>query len=133
MNPNSSIFTVSFVFPHRLHRLLGVDAQLAAGCEYGMHLGLAFQMVDDLLDVEGDAALLGKNTGMDAAMGKLTWVAAVGAEQTRSDALKDMQGDVVSLAFDISEKLLERSVRDDDTKKMADRLFDGRLNGGDSQ
>lgn len=55
------------------------------------------------------------------------------AKQTRSDALKDMQGDVVSLAFDISEKLLERSVRDDDTKKMADRLFDGRLNGGDSQ
>ena len=35
--------------------------------------------------------------------------------------------------IDISEKLLERSVRDDDTKKMADRLFDGRLNGGDSQ
>ncbi|MGN0636080.1 MAG: ATP synthase F0 subunit B [Acutalibacteraceae bacterium] len=55
------------------------------------------------------------------------------AKQTHDDALKDMQGDVVALAFDISEKLLERSVRDADTKKMADRLFDSRLNGGDSQ
>lgn len=55
------------------------------------------------------------------------------AKQTHDDALKGLQEEVVSLAFDISEKLLERSVRDDDTKKMADRLFDGRLNGGDSQ
>lgn len=43
-------------------------------------------MVDDLLDVEGDAALLGKNTGMDAQHGKLTWIAAHGLEQTRADA-----------------------------------------------
>lgn len=55
------------------------------------------------------------------------------AKQTHDNALKDMQGEVVSLAFDISEKLLERSVQDADTKKMADRLFDSRLNGGDSQ
>lgn len=43
-------------------------------------------MVDDLLDVEGDAALMGKNTGMDAQHGKLTWIAAHGLEQTRLDA-----------------------------------------------
>ena len=62
------------------------DAEVAAGCEYGVNLGLAFQMVDDLLDVEGDAATLGKTPGKDAAEGKLTWVAVKGIDQTRVDA-----------------------------------------------
>ena len=62
------------------------DATVAAGCEYGVNLGLAFQMVDDLLDVEGDAAILGKTPGKDAAEGKLTWVAVKGIEETRKDA-----------------------------------------------
>ena len=67
--------------------LAGADVKtIAAGCEYGEGLGLAFQMVDDLLDVEGDAALLGKTPGKDAAEGKLTWVAVKGAENTRRDA-----------------------------------------------
>ena len=43
-------------------------------------------MTDDLLDVTGDAALLGKNTGMDAALDKLTWVALKGVEGTARDA-----------------------------------------------
>ncbi len=73
-------------------RLAGVDdAQVAAGCQYGMHLGLAFQMVDDLLDVEGDAATLGKTPGKDAAEGKLTWVAVRGIEQTRLDAAEEVR------------------------------------------
>ena len=62
------------------------EEQVQQGIAYGYHLGMAFQMVDDLLDVEGDAALLGKNTGMDAALGKLTWVAVRGVEQTHADA-----------------------------------------------
>ena len=67
--------------------LAGADEkQIRAGYEYGYHLGLAFQMMDDLLDVTGDAALLGKNTGMDAAMDKMTWVALRGIEGTRHDA-----------------------------------------------
>ena len=67
--------------------LAGADEKtVAAGCEYGVHLGLAFQMVDDLLDVEGDAAILGKTPGKDAAEGKLTWVAVKGVEATREDA-----------------------------------------------
>ena len=62
------------------------DRQIRAGFEYGLHLGLAFQMTDDLLDVTGDTALLGKNTGMDAALDKLTWVALKGVEGTAKDA-----------------------------------------------
>ncbi len=64
----------------------GDERTVAAGCEYGLQLGLAFQMVDDLLDVEGDAAILGKTPGKDAAEGKLTWVAVHGMEKTREDA-----------------------------------------------
>ena len=71
--------------------LAGADeAQLAQGIAYGQHLGLAFQMVDDLLDVTGDASVMGKNTGMDAAEGKLTWIAVHGIEQTRTDAAKEL-------------------------------------------
>ena len=67
------------------------DEQVAAGCEYGLRLGLAFQMVDDLLDVEGETAILGKTTGKDAAVGKLTWVAVHGLEQTREDAAEQVR------------------------------------------
>ncbi len=40
--------------------------------EYGTHLGLAFQLVDDVLDYRGDAAAMGKNVGDDLAEGKVT-------------------------------------------------------------
>ena len=67
------------------------DEQVAAGCEYGLRLGLAFQMVDDLLDVEGETTILGKTTGKDAAVGKLTWVAVHGMEKTREDAAEQVR------------------------------------------
>ena len=70
---------------------------VAAGRVYGVHLGLAFQIVDDLLDLEGDARLLGKSTGKDAAEGKLTWPACVGAEQARRDAQAHIQAAVDAL------------------------------------
>ena len=73
------------------------DAAVAAGCEYGVNLGLAFQMVDDLLDVEGDAATLGKTPGKDAAEGKLTWVAVKGIEETRKDAAQTVEKAVAAL------------------------------------
>ena len=62
------------------------DQQLRCGQRYGESLGLAFQMVDDLLDLTGDAQAMGKHTGMDAVRGKMTWPAVVGIEQTRRDA-----------------------------------------------
>ena len=66
------------------------EKQIKAAFEYGLHLGLAFQMTDDLLDVTGDAALLGKNTGMDAALDKMTWVALRGVEGTEQDAAEQV-------------------------------------------
>lgn len=52
----------------------------------GTQLGLAFQIVDDLLDLEEDAEALGKDAGADAQNGKMTWPAVVGLEQARADA-----------------------------------------------
>ena len=51
--------------------------------DYGRALGEAFQIADDLLDVEGDAADLGKPSGQDAAMGKTTFVIQLGVEGAR--------------------------------------------------
>ena len=48
--------------------------------DYGKALGEAFQIADDLLDVEGDAAALGKPAGADAALGKTTFVTQLGVE-----------------------------------------------------
>jgi farnesyl diphosphate synthase len=45
---------------------------------YGSALGEAFQIADDLLDLEGDPAVLGKSTGKDAAAGKATMVSVLG-------------------------------------------------------
>ena len=53
---------------------------------YGEALGLCFQAVDDVLDVTGDAAALGKTPGKDAAVGKATLVAARGLEGARNEA-----------------------------------------------
>ncbi len=52
--------------------------------DYGRALGEAFQIADDLLDVEGDAATVGKPTGKDAAAGKATFVGVLGVEQARA-------------------------------------------------
>jgi len=62
--------------------LLGqaTPAQYQALDDYGKALGEAFQIADDLLDVEGDAAALGKPSGQDAALGKTTFVTQLGIE-----------------------------------------------------
>lgn len=63
----------------------GADKQLSAG-SYGQRLGLAFQIVDDILDVTSDEKTLGKPVGSDAADGKFTYVSAVGMEKAREHA-----------------------------------------------
>jgi geranylgeranyl diphosphate synthase type II len=64
--------------------MAGADEQAAAQVdEYARELGLAFQIVDDVLDVEGDAATLGKTAGKDAASEKPTYPALYGLERSK--------------------------------------------------
>lgn len=51
---------------------------------FGDHIGLAFQIQDDILDVEGDPAILGKATGADRAMDKPTYPSVAGMAQAKS-------------------------------------------------
>lgn len=53
---------------------------------YAHDLGLAFQIIDDLLDAEGTEAETGKSVGRDAKAGKATFVTVLGAERARSQA-----------------------------------------------
>jgi farnesyl diphosphate synthase len=53
---------------------------------FGSGLGLAFQIVDDILDIEGDPTLLGKTVGADLAHNKPTYPAVVGLDQARATA-----------------------------------------------
>jgi geranylgeranyl pyrophosphate synthase len=59
------------------------DDSLRAVGAYGAQVGLAFQIVDDILDVEGDSADLGKTAGKDAAAGKPTYPALYGIDGSR--------------------------------------------------
>ncbi len=59
------------------------EATLALVDLYGRKIGLAFQIKDDLLDVESDAATLGKASGKDAAAGKATFPGVWGVEKSR--------------------------------------------------
>ena len=59
------------------------DVQLAALDTYSNAIGLAFQVVDDVLDATADSATLGKTAGKDAALNKPTYVSILGLEQSR--------------------------------------------------
>ena len=59
---------------------------LAALTQYGAALGLAFQVVDDILDVTADSATLGKTAGKDAASDKPTYVSLLGLQRARAHA-----------------------------------------------
>ena len=67
-------------------------AERAALDRYGTALGQAFQIADDLLDLEGDPATVGKETGKDAAAHKATLVSLYGPDKARA-RLKELVGD----------------------------------------
>ncbi|MGH1369770.1 MAG: polyprenyl synthetase family protein [Maritimibacter sp.] len=86
-------------------RLAGAEtAPLQA---YGKNLGLAFQIFDDILDVEGDAATVGKAVGKDQNAGKATFVSLLGLEgaKTRAQELVTLACDAVSGYGDKAETL----------------------------
>jgi geranylgeranyl diphosphate synthase type II len=67
----------------------GGPAQIEALSKYGEHVGLAFQIVDDILDVEESSEALGKTAGKDAAQGKITFPAVYGLEESRCMAQEE--------------------------------------------
>ncbi len=98
--------------------LAGADeALLSAGRRFAEMLGMAFQIRDDLLDIAGEASLLGKATGMDKARGKLTWPglfgikAAQSAVREKTDAaLSALEpfGDKAAFLLETARRLLKR-------------------------
>ncbi len=62
------------------------EEELEAGYRYGYNLGMAFQIVDDLLDLTGQPASLGKDSGKDSGAGKMTWPGTHGGDQAAQDA-----------------------------------------------
>jgi farnesyl diphosphate synthase len=62
------------------------EAARQALARYGDAIGLAFQVVDDILDVTADSATLGKTAGKDAAQDKPTYVSLMGLDRSRAYA-----------------------------------------------
>lgn len=73
------------------------DDLLAALTAYGQELGLAFQIVDDVLDVVGSAASLGKTAGKDQSSGKATYPALFGVDGARALAGERVAAAVAAL------------------------------------
>ena len=92
-----------FRFACRAGGLIGgaTDAQLDAIDRYAERLGLAFQISDDLLDVEGDAATVGKATGKDEAAGKGTLVSLLGIDPARA-MLATIEAEAIAALADFS-------------------------------
>lgn len=64
----------------------GTDEQVNAADAFGINLGIAFQIIDDILDAVGDEKVLGKKTGSDEKLDKTTFVTLLGLEGARSAA-----------------------------------------------
>lgn len=96
--PDGSIADVEFIHLHKTARLIQAAVEIGALfpdlteerwtalSAYGQALGLAFQMIDDVLDIVGSTAELGKTAGKDEATNKLTYPRFIGIEETRRRA-----------------------------------------------
>lgn len=83
----------------------GNSAQTQSLIRFGRHFGLAFQITDDLLDVEGDPAVMGKPAGSDQSRNKKTYPALLGMAATRAAARDNVVKAIEALA-DFDEKAL---------------------------
>lgn len=75
----------------------GSTAQIKAVSEYARNIGLAFQVVDDILDVEADTSTLGKTAGKDAMSQKPTYVTLLGLVEAKAYATQLYENAILSL------------------------------------
>lgn len=74
--------------PLQMAAIIANEVDLPIWCEIGQKIGQAFQIQDDILDVIGDEAKLGKKTGMDAAHHKSTYVSLLGVSGAKAEMEK---------------------------------------------
>jgi geranylgeranyl diphosphate synthase, type II len=72
--------------------------KIQALTDYGMNIGQAFQIADDILNVEGDRELMGKQTGSDAARNKITYPSLMGMEKAKEKLTQHIETAVASLS-----------------------------------
>jgi geranylgeranyl diphosphate synthase type II len=102
--------TLQYIHTHKTGALILVSVRVGAKLggasedilkaltDYGERIGLAFQIADDILNVEGKAARLGKKTGSDLSRGKATYPSLLGLEESkrRAEELIEMAVDVLA-------------------------------------
>lgn len=113
--------TLQYIHTHKTGAMILASVQIGArlgGAEgeilkpythYGERIGLAFQIADDILDVEGKPELLGKSTGADLSKRKVTYPALLGIEESKRRAreLIDLAIDALSPIGEQAEPLRE--------------------------
>jgi geranylgeranyl diphosphate synthase type II len=122
--------TLEFIHIHKTAELIRASVMMGpilygsnkdisdALSEYGNNIGLAFQVIDDILDIEGDAEELGKPIGSDERANKMTYPSLYGIEKSR-DIAKELIASAVS-------SLSSFSYKADPLRKIANYLLDRR-------
>lgn len=97
LNKTAALIRASLLMGARMVNASEQDYQTLH--QVGTKLGLIFQVVDDILDVIGDKELMGKNTGMDQSLKKLTYPALIGLEASK-DIVANLKQDIETLLID---------------------------------
>jgi geranylgeranyl diphosphate synthase type II len=119
--PEIDLATVQYIHTHKTGALIKAsvkagailggadDAGIASITRYGEACGLAFQIADDILDIEGTTEEIGKDAGSDQARGKATYPAVLGLAESKQRAaeLTDMAIDALAPFGDRAEPLRE--------------------------
>ena len=83
---------------HAAGLYISSDKRLNDAAKYATGIGLAFQIIDDILDVEGDAALLGKATHADAKEGKTTFLSFMDVAKAREYAKRETEAAIAAIS-----------------------------------
>ncbi|MEE9442667.1 MAG: farnesyl diphosphate synthase [candidate division Zixibacteria bacterium] len=113
---NLNLDEVEFIHNHKTGKLIrgavrigsilanADNEKLQAITQYGEKIGLAFQIIDDILDIEGDAELLGKPIGSDSKNNKATYPSVIGLDKSHEKA-----GQLIEEAIDLVESTIPKS------------------------